>query len=277
MIVMVLCVTGEAQTAAARKNTVAIRGRPQDIYLYPAVGPGGHRKLLFVPGDAGCRGFGAEIAQELAKAAYNTYCLDTLRYLRSMTGGTVLSTGDIASDFRQIARWIVPNGHTRLLLVGWSEGAGLDLVAAADELNHDIFSGVIAIGTPETNILAWRWWDAGAWVTKRVPREPTFSSAQFIPKVSPLPLFLIASTSNEYVTPEETRALFSAAREPKQLVVIDAKDHKYRGNTERFLTVLRQALDWIEQYHRPVRHQAIYSGKLSDLKTFLTTRSQRSA
>jgi fermentation-respiration switch protein FrsA (DUF1100 family) len=130
--------------------------------------------------------------------------------------------------------------------VGWSEGAGLDLVAAADELNHDIFSGVIAIGTPETNILAWRWWDAGAWVTKRVPREPTFSSAQFIPKVSPLPLFLIASTSNEYVTPEETRALFSAAREPKQLVVIDAKDHKYRGNTERFLTVLRQALDWIE-------------------------------
>jgi len=248
MIVIALCVTAETQTSTAGKNTVAIRGRLQDIYLFPAVGSGEHRNLLFAPGDAGCRGFGAEIARELAKAAYNTYCLDTLRYLRSMTGHTVLSTGDIASDFRQIARWIVPDGRTRLLLVGWSEGAGLDLAAAADKFNHEIFSGVIAIGTPETNILAWRWWDAGAWVTKRVPHEPTFQSAQFIPKVSPLPLFFIASTSNEYVTPEATRELFSGAREPKRLVIIDAKNHKYEGNVERFLVVLRQALDWIQQY-----------------------------
>lgn len=164
-----------------------------------------------------------------------------------MTGHTVLSTRDIASDFREIARWIVPNGRTRLLLVGWSEGAGLDLAAGADESNHDIFSGVIAIGTPETNILAWRWRDAGAWITKRVPNEPTFRSAELIPNISPLPLFLVASTSNEYVTPEETRGLFSAAREPKQLVIIDARDHKFGGNTEKFFTVLRQALDWIEQ------------------------------
>jgi hypothetical protein len=251
MIVMALCVTAGAQTVTARKNTVAIRGRLQDIYLYPAVGSGEHPKLLFVPGDTGCRGFGAEIAEDLAKAAYDTYCLDTLRYLRSMTGHTVLSTADIASDFRQIARWIVPNGRTRLLL--------LDLAAAADESNHDIFSGVIAIGTPETNILAWRWWDAGAWFTKRVPSEPTFSSAQFIPKVSPLPLFLIASTSNEYVTPEATRELFSAAREPKRLVIIDAQDHKYGGNTERFFTVLQQALDWIEQHRAVSQTNAVQS------------------
>lgn len=79
MIVMALCVTAGAQTATPRKNTVVIRGRLQDIYLYPGVGSGEHRKLLFVPGDAGCRGFGAEIAEDLAKAAYNTYCLDTLR------------------------------------------------------------------------------------------------------------------------------------------------------------------------------------------------------
>jgi len=258
-IIMALYVTAGAQTATARKNTVPIRGRLQDVYLYPAVGSAEHRKLLFVPGDAGCRGFGAEIAEELAKAAYNTYCLDTLRYLRSMSGHTVLSTEDIASDFRQIARWIVPNGRTRLLLVGWSEGAGLDLAAAADEPNHDVFSGVIAIGTPETNILAWRWWDAGAWITKRVPREPTFRSAQFIPNVSPLPLFLIASTSSEYVTPEATRELFSAAREPKRLVIIDARDHKYGGNTERFLTVLRHALDWIDHYREVSQTNVVQS------------------
>lgn len=259
MIVVALCITAGAQTATARKNTVDIRGRPQNIYLYPAAGTGEHPRLFFVPGDAGCRGFAVAIAEELAKAAYDTYCLDTLRYLRSSTGQTVLSTVEISSDFRRIARWIEPNGHMRLLLVGWSEGAGLDLAAAADGANHDIFSGVIAIGTPEANILAWRWRDAGAWVTKRVPHEPTFKSAELIPNISPLPLFLVASTSNEYVTPEETRSLFSAAREPKQLVIIDARDHKFGGNTERFFTVLRQALDWIEQHRAVSQTNAVQS------------------
>jgi fermentation-respiration switch protein FrsA (DUF1100 family) len=69
-------------------------------------------------------------------------------------------------------------------------------------------------------------------------------------KVSPLPLFVIASTSNEYVTPEVTRALFSAARQPKRLVMIDARDHKYSGNTEGFFRALREGLNWIQQQHR---------------------------
>ena len=109
--------------------------------------------------------------------------------------------------------------------------------------------GLIAIGTPEDNLLAWRWRDIGAWITKSLPHEPTFKSAEFIPKVSPLPLFLIASSSNEYVTPEATRILFSDAHEPKQLVMVNARDRKYSGNIEGFFAALRQGLDSIEGQH----------------------------
>jgi hypothetical protein len=161
-----------------------------------------------------------------------------------------LSTAEISSHFNQTARWIQQGGRERLLLVGWSEGAGLGLAAIADAANQTTFEGLAAIGTPEYNILAWHWTDIGAEITKKLPHEPTFKSADFMAKVSPLPLFVIASTSNEYITPEATRALFSAARQPKRLVMIDARDHKYSGNTEGFFRALREGLNWIQQQHR---------------------------
>jgi pimeloyl-ACP methyl ester carboxylesterase len=246
-MIVALCATTCAQNARAGKNTVTIRGQRQSVYLYQAEGAAQHGKILFAPGDAGCRGFAVAIAGQLAKAGYDTYCFDTLRYLKTFTGPAVLSTVQIASDFNQIARWIEQNAHERLLFVGWSEGAGLGLATAADPANQALFDGLIAIGTPEDNILAWRWTDVGAWITKRSPHEPTFKSAEFMPKVSPLPLFVIASTSNEYVTLEGTRKLFSAARQPKRLVVVSARDHKYSGNTEGFFNVLREGLGWIER------------------------------
>jgi hypothetical protein len=109
---------------------------------------------------------------------------------------------------------------------------------------------LVAIGTPEYNILAWRWKDVAAEITRTLPHEPTFKSADFMAKVAPLPLFVIASTSNQYITPEATRALFSAAREPKRLAMINARDHKYSGNTEGFFRALLEGLNWIRQQHQ---------------------------
>jgi dienelactone hydrolase len=239
-----------AQDAKSGKNTVTIRGQPQKVYFYPAEGSRQCRKILFAPGDRGCQGFAVTISQQLAKAGYDTYCFDTHRYLESFTGHEVLSTAEIASDFYQVARWIEQEGGKRILLMGWSEGAGLGLAAAVDGKNQAIFEGLVAIGMPVENILAWHWKDIGATVSKKLPHEPTFKSVEFMSKVSPLPLLVIASASDEYVTPEETRALFSAAREPKRLVLIEARDHKYSGNTDAFFRALQEGLNWIDQQHR---------------------------
>jgi uncharacterized protein len=248
--ILAIATTVCAENPKPGKNEVTIRGQGQMVYFYPAEGTGRHRTILFVPGDGGWRGFAITIAEELAKAGYDVYGVDTRRYLESFTGPVVLSTTEVAADFNHMARWIQPGGQERLLLIGWSEGAGLGLAAIADAANQTTFDGLVAIGTPEYNILAWRWTDIGAEIAKTLPHEPTFKSADFMAKVSPLPLFVIASTSNEYVTPEATRALFSAAREPKRLVMIDARDHKYSGNTESFFRALREGLNWIQQQHR---------------------------
>jgi pimeloyl-ACP methyl ester carboxylesterase len=234
----------------AGKNELTIRAHQQKIDFYAAEGPGLHRRILFAPGDGGCRGFAIRITEELAKSGYDAFCLDTRRYLESFTGRPVLSTNDIASDFGEIARWIQQGKRDRILLVGWSEGAGLGLAAIGDPANQEIFAGLVAISTPEVNILAWHWTDIGASITHTAPHEPTFSSADFMGKVSPLPLFVIASTSDEYISTEATRTLFFRAREPKRLAIINARDHKYSGNTDGFFSTLREALHWIEQQHR---------------------------
>lgn len=236
-----------AQDAKAEKINVTIRGQPQNLYFYRAEGSRQSRKILFAPGDRGCQGFAITISQELAKAGYETYCFDTRRYLDSFTGHEVLSTAEIASDLNQVARWVEPERGKRIFLMGWSEGAGLALAAAADARNKATLEGLIAIGIPEENILAWRWKDIGATLSKTVPHEPTFQSVEFMNKVSPLPLLVIASAADEYVTPEATRALFAAAREPKRLVFIEARDHKFSGNTDGFFRALREGLTWIDQ------------------------------
>jgi len=250
VIVIALYASVFAQSPQGGKNTFTIRGQEQRVYLYQAAITGHHHKILFAPGDAGCRGFAVAIAERLVKAGYDTYCLDVLHYLESFTGKSIMTTDQIASDFNQIARWIQQKDHEPILLLGWSEGAGLGLAAAATQENKALFDGIIALGIPEGNILAWRWKDVGAWLTKKPPHEPTFKSADFMARISPLPVFVIGSTSTQWVTPEATRKLFSLAQEPKRLAMVTAHDHKYSDNTEGFFNALRDGLGWVQQHQR---------------------------
>ena len=249
-LALLLLVPAWADAPREGRNKVAIRGQLQDVYFYPGDGTGPHRKILFAPGDGGWRGFAITIAERLQHNGYDVYGLDTRRYLQSFTGGAALSPSDIASDYRQMANWIQQGASGPVLLVGWSEGAGLGLAAAADPRSKDGFAGLVAIGRTERNILAWRWADMMAEITKKLPNEPTFASADYIGKVVPLPLFIIASSHDEYVPLDATRALFAAAREPKRLAVVEASDHKYGGNTEVFFRTLSEALSWIDQQHK---------------------------
>ncbi len=250
VLALVLSVCVGAQTPQAGKNTVSIRGQQQEIYLYPGAGPGPHAKVLFACGDGGWHGFAVTIAEHLASAGYDAFGLDTRHYLQSFTGSKVLSTSNIAWDFAQMAQWIRQGNSERVLLVGWSEGAGLGLAAAAQPTSAAVFTGLLTIGTTEQNILAWRWTDIAAQIAKKLPNEPTFPSADMLGKVAPLPLFQITSTGDEYVTVDAARKLFASAGEPKRLVVIDARDHKFNGNTDEFFRTLVEGLKWIQQQQR---------------------------
>lgn len=234
-----------AQELQAGKNSLILRGQRQDIYYYRAK-KSSLGKVLFAPGDGGWRGFAITIAADLASHGYDVYGLDTRRYLESFTGATVLTPSQIATDFRHLAEWACQGNANRVLLVGWSEGAGLALAAATNPQNQT-FQGLIAVGMTEYNILALRWSDVMSQITKKLPNEPTFRSIDLIEKVSPLPLTMIASTHDEYVSVSTTQQLFAKAREPKRLILIEAENHKFDGKTDEFFRVLNENLEWVQK------------------------------
>jgi pimeloyl-ACP methyl ester carboxylesterase len=249
LVTVIASIVALAQGVKSGKNRLTVRGQDQDVYFLPANGAS-RAKVLFAPGDGGWRGFAIDIAKQMQAAGYDVYGLDTRRYLESFTDSGGLKPADIATDYRAIANWIRSGSKDAVLLVGWSEGAGLGLAAAADKQNKNIFAGLVAVGMTEQNILAWRWSDTWAEIAKKIPNEPTFPSSVFVGQVSPLPLFVIGSSKDEYTSPDATRGLVAGAREPKKFVMIEAKDHKYGGNTDTFFRTLKDALIWIAQPHK---------------------------
>jgi fermentation-respiration switch protein FrsA (DUF1100 family) len=149
------------------------------------------------------------------------------------------------SDFRQVAAWANPAPGERISLVGWSEGAGLCLVAAVSEENKRLFSGLVVFGLTETNALTWHWSDLLPSSLKKRSADPEFESLEFLPGVAPSPLVMIQSTGDQYVSVDAARRLFAAAKEPKRFVLIDARNHRFEGNQPELFRAIREGLEWL--------------------------------
>jgi len=241
---LVFSVAAQAATPTPGRNSVWVRGRAQDIYLYPAHGAllG---SVLFVPGDGGWHGYAIDIAQIMSRAGYDVYGFDTKHYLESFTGKTVLRETDVMNDFRELARWIAQGQIPRISLVGWSEGAGLCLLGAASPEAKSAFTGLITLGLPEQNILGWRIADYVSWITKKTPNEPVFRSMDYIHRVAPLRLWMMQSTKDEYVPLDKSRDLFAAASEPKRFSAIEASNHRFDGNQKELYRLIEEGLRWL--------------------------------
>ena len=237
-----------AQTAG--KNAVTIRGQQLDVYYYPASGPATgarlNRKALFAPGDGGWRGWAITIAQQMASWGYDVYGLDTKTYLTGFTGKTRLQEADVMSDFRQVAQWMTKGANERVTLLGWSEGAGLSVLAAASSENKRAFNGLITLGLGDDNVLGWTWRDNVTYVTKAKPNEPTFHAQDYMARIAPLPYLMIQSSKDEFVPFDEAKMLATAAREPKRISVIQASNHRFDGNVNEFYRHLREGLQWMK-------------------------------
>jgi pimeloyl-ACP methyl ester carboxylesterase len=227
--------------------TWIIRGQKQDIYLIAGSSSTTSPRpmIFFAPGDGGWRGFAITIAETMASWGYDVYALDTKRYLEGFSGKTDLTVADVMRDFRLIAEIIAKDKKERLTLVGWSEGAGLCLLGAAAPENKQAFNGLVTVGLGPVNILGWRWADYLTYVTKKIPQEPRFQTAEYLPQVTPLPLWMIQSSHDDYVPVPTARDLYSTAKEPKRLELIEAKDHRFDGNTTEFFGALRKGIEWI--------------------------------
>lgn len=244
-LAIALALSNSSFAQSPGKNFVSIRGRQQSVYYYPATGQKLNRKVLFAPGDGGWRGWAVAVAQTISSWGYDVYGLDTKTYLEGLTAKSVCKEPEVMADFRDLAKWMTNGSDEHVTLVGWSEGAGLAVLAAADPNNKKIFGGLVTFGLIDVNVLGWSWRDTITYVTRSKPSEPSFHSSKYLPLIAPLRLQMIQSSQDEYTTLDNAQKLAAAAKEPKRFIVIKANDHKFNGNTEEFFRALREGLQWI--------------------------------
>ena len=234
------------------KNALVIRGQQQDVYFYPA--PPGVKdapKVLFLCGDGGWRGFTLTIAAEMAKAGYDVYGFDTKSYLESFTTEAgALKEEDVQRDLAEVAKWMRTRWRERVTLVGWSQGAGMVVLAAAGPDRDSAFNGVITFGLSDAAVLGWRLRDDVTYITGADPDEPTFHVSGYMPQLAPLPFYMIQSSGDQFITKEEAEGLFTAAGQPKLYKVVQAGNHAFDGNTEGLFGALREGLAWVNQAAR---------------------------
>jgi type IV secretory pathway VirJ component len=247
LLLVLIAVPVRAHALSTEKISVPVRGQRQTVSVYKPQGqPRG--TIVMGSGDVGWVGLAVALAEDYSKQGYLILGINVREYLASYTSRkSHLATADVPGDYRIICEAIrqrVPLTRP-LVLSGVSEGAALAVLAASDARNHEWVDGVITMGLPATAELAWRWTDVAAWITKRDANEPSFSPADLIARVSPLPLYMIQSKKDEYVPPADYQKFLAIARDPKKQVLIDASNHRFTDKPAELRQAFTDGLAWI--------------------------------
>ncbi len=237
-----------AWAAGPRAEAIDLRGHPQTLRVYgPARGP----VAIVASGDGGWLHLGPDVAEFLAGRGFVVLGFDSKGYLSSFTtrAGT-LSPTDVPGDFVSLLDRAMQTGTGAPVLVGVSEGAALAVLAATQKNVKAKALGVIGLGLPDKAELGWRFRDSIIYITKGVPDEPTFSTAEIVDQVAPLPLVAIHSTRDEFVPVEEIQRVMSRAREPKQLWILPASNHRFSDSQPGLQQKLLDAIEWMKAQRR---------------------------
>lgn len=233
-----------AAAAASSVDAVVVRGKSQTVHLY---GPSGGAPVVAASGDGGWIHLGPGVAEFLGGRGFFVVGVDSKAYLSSFTeGGRTLTPAEVPGDFLEFVGRARGARTDKVLLLGVSEGAGLSVLAASDPAVRAAVAGVVVLGLPDQNELGWRARDSLIYLTHKVPKEPLFSSADYVPRLGSLPLAALHSTRDEFVPVATIQRLMALPGGPRRLWVIEAQNHRFSGATDEFRRRLLEAIEWIQ-------------------------------
>jgi hypothetical protein len=204
-------------------------------------------------GDVGWVGLAVDLSQFLSDKGYTVIGINVRQYLAAFTAGKVtLTTKEPPGDYGSLFRFLTEKKLVTppVILSGVSEGAALAVLAGAGAQNRSWVNGVMTMGLPPSAELGWRWTDFTSWITKKDSNEPMFAPKEFVPAVSPVPLCMLQSKVDEYVTPADYQLFERVAREPKKFVLIDASNHRFTDRRKELQVEVVGCLAWMRE-HQP--------------------------
>jgi pimeloyl-ACP methyl ester carboxylesterase len=244
LLAILAWLAGARSAQAQSRESIVIRGRQHTLYLYGS--PSGD-PVLVSSGDGGWIHLGPYVAQVLSARGFFVVGFDAKAYLESFTSTrSTLTIAQEPGDYLVLADFVRMKTGRKPILIGVSEGAGLSVLAASDPKTRESILGVIGLGLPDMNELAWRWKDSLIYLTHRPPNEPGFSSAEIVDRVAPIPLAAIHSTHDEFVPIADIQHVFNRAGNPKRLWIVNASDHRFSNNLSDFTRALTEAIAWVK-------------------------------
>jgi hypothetical protein len=188
----------------------------------------------------------------LPAAGWNVLCFDYRGYGQSqgrVTRAGTITDAHAALDYLLQRPGVDPRG---IVAFGQSLGGAVGIVLAAErgELRglavdgaFDNYRGIANWHIRRNPLLLIAAW----WVPLLM--ADAYDPIDYVAKVSPRPLLIMQGTADRIVNPQMARRLYDAAREPKQLWLIDGADHYEAldelGDTTRprLLAFLKQCVD----------------------------------
>jgi len=226
---------------------LTIRGHQQPQHNY---GVPGSPTVVLLSGDGGWIHVAPHLATVLAASGHYVVGVDSRAYLEGFTGqGDPLRAADVQRDFLNMIDYAGRSDPQarRPLIVGVSEGAGLAVIAAGSPAVQHAISGVISVGLPGQIELGWRWRDSIIYITHTAPNEPLVDTSTVIGLTGPVPLALLYSSHDEFISAAGQTSLAARAGEPSRRWTVAARDHRFSDNLAELDRRVRDAVDWIGQ------------------------------
>jgi uncharacterized protein len=226
--------------------SIPIRGRTQAVvHISPAI-PASRNAVLFLPGDGGWRGAAITMGRAVASWGYDVYGFDTKQYLEAFSSpAPALSREQMADDIRALSASIANASHRTVILIGWSQGAGMAVAAGAGVPDRNAIKGVLTLGLPESAVLGWDWKATLAVIARREPDQPKFAIKPLLSQLTPMPVWMIHGSDDQFTCPDTAQDLYSAAKEPKHLERIPGANHRFDGHQTELFHSMKEGLAWI--------------------------------
>lgn len=231
-----------------RLQTITFHKRPVELHLARRVGEaGGAPLVLYVTGDGGWRGADPLVFRALVQWGYPSAGMEARDYLDHLGDLREKATPRrLARDYARLlahARHELGLAATRpSVLVGFSRGAGLAVLAASQRSLRTHLIGVVAVAlTDEEDEL------------RLEPESPEsdpdlrdrINPYHLLPRLGSLPVAVIQSTRDHYVAATDARQLFGPDTSSRHLVAIESGGHTFGGARDKLLETLRASLRWI--------------------------------
>jgi pimeloyl-ACP methyl ester carboxylesterase len=251
---LLLACSGAAQATGAERLDFPLRGKTLTISVYRPARAESHGTIFMGSGDVGWVGLAVDLSEYLSDKGYTVVGINVRQYLGAFTSGKVtLKTDEPPADYEALFHFLKARKLITepVFVAGVSEGAALAVLAGASARNRAWLNGVMTMGLPPTAELGWRWSDFTSWITKKDSSEPMFAPREFVPAIAPLPLCMIQSTTDEYVSESDYRMFERVAREPKKLVLIKASNHRFTDRRAELQTEVMNGIAWMIEHQPP--------------------------